>query len=245
VLARLRLEYVIGGQNMAFEDDMVVRSKKFPGNQVHDFYRIIMRDIMSIGEPTTTRALHGLGWIKHAKEPMRTEVLLEAIGASSMDAMLRPCMSLVVLSENGYLCQFSHTTTVTEFLDNPKNFADLGAELPSPLDLAKQCLNYFNSEQFASLRLAGYTTASTLPGFGGYVVRFWAEHVRQVDDILSQDLSYFKFLASKTKRKSLLKLNRQAADSTILLVAAENGLPGLCRSLLAAKARSIIVRGPN
>jgi len=225
-------------------EDMEVRSNCLPGNQVRDFYRIIIKDIIDIGEPTTSRALEALCWIRHAKEPLTEKVLREAIGANSIDAILRPCMSLVVLSENDNFFQFSHTTTVTEFLADPKNFEDLGASVFSPLDLTKKCLDYLDSPEFESIEVhdgvSEYTAVTSIYGFRGYAAKYWADHVRDVEsDILSQGmhgLSHFKFLATKAKTDSMLKLNDRIS-STILHFAAEKGLSGFYNLCLDAKAR--------
>jgi hypothetical protein len=245
LVGRLRLEYVIGGGNVPFQEDMEVRSKQLPGNQVRDFYRIIIQDIVDIGEPTTSRALQALSWIWHAKEPLTERVLREAIGASSTDFILRPCMSLVILSENGKTFQFSHTTTVTEFLADPENFEDLGASLFSPLDLAKRCLGYLDSPEFESIKvdheISYYTPVSRLYGFGGYAAKCWIDHVRDVESNLLQGmdgLSHFKFLASKKKRDLMLKLNDRTT-STILHFISQKGLSGFYSLCLDAKARFV------
>ena len=225
---------MIGGGNVPFQEDMEFRSQRLPGNQVRDFYRVIIKDIVDIGEPTTSRALQALYWIKHAKKPLTERVLREAIGASSADSVLRPCMSLVVLSENDNFFQFSHTTTVSEFLADPKNFEDLGATLFGPFDLAKRCLEYLDSPEFESVDDDG--------GFGGYAADYWADHVRDVESGLLQgmdNLSHFKFLASKTKRNSMLKLSHRTTTSTILHIAAERGLSQFYSLCLDAKAKFV------
>jgi hypothetical protein len=148
LLARLRLNHIIGGGNMPIPEDIDCRSKKFPGNQVRDFYQMIMRGIVKIGEPTTSHALQALCWIWHAKTPLTMWTLCEAVGAPSIDAILGPCMSLVILSETTDLFQFSHNTTVTEFLTDSQNFEDLGVCLITHLDLAKACLEYLDSSKF-------------------------------------------------------------------------------------------------
>jgi hypothetical protein len=247
LVGKLRLEYVIGGGNVPLQEDMEIRSQRLPGNQVRDFYRVIIKDIVDIGEPTTSRALQALFWIKHAKQPLTERVLREAIGASSTDSILRPCMSLVVISENDNFFQFSHTTTVSEFLADPKNFEDLGAPLFSPFDLAKRCLEYLDSPEFESIEVDDeipydLPAVSSMYGFGGYAATYWADHVRDVESDLLQgmdSLPHFNFLASKTKRDSMLKLNRRTTTTTILHFAADKGLSrfyGLC---LDAKARFV------
>src|SRR5277367_3971513 len=79
-------------------------------------------------------------------------------------------------------------------------------------------------------------------GFSGYAARFWADHVRDVEDDLLygglESLSYFSFLASATKRDAMLKLNDRST-STILHFAAEKGLAQFCRLSLDAKGRSV------
>ena len=252
LVGKLRLEYVIGGGNVPFQEDMEFRSQRLPGNQVRDFYRVIIKDIVDIGEPTTSRALQALYWIKHAKEPLTERVLREAIGASSTDSILRPCMSLVVLSENDNFFQFSHTTTVSEFLADPKNFEDLGATLFSPFDLAKRCLEYLDSPEFESREVNDkipYDLAvSNMYGFGGYAAEYWADHVRDVErDLLrgTDSLWHFKFLASKTKRDSMLKLNHRTSTSTILHFAAEKGLSRFYSLCLDAKAMFVERRNFN
>jgi hypothetical protein len=57
----------------------------------------------------------------------------------------------VVLSTGVF--QFSHTTSVTEFLTNPNNVKDLGAKLPTPFGIAKRCLEYLDSPEFGSLEI--------------------------------------------------------------------------------------------
>jgi len=215
---------------------MVFRSKRLPGNQVREFYRIIIREIVGIGPPTTDRALQALAWIWHAKEPLTELALQEATGASGTELILGPCMGLVSLSTTGYF-QFSHTTTVTEFLAEPKNFEDLGATLFSPLELAKKCLDYLDSPEFESMEVGRH-------GFGDYAANYWGDHVREVECSLLQgieDLSHFRFLASVTKRDLMLKLNDRST-STILHFAAEKGLTKFCRLCLDAKGRSVASR---
>ena len=242
---------MIGGSNVPFQEDMEFRSQRLPGNQVRDFYRVIIKDIVDIGEPTTSRALQALYWIKHTKEPLTERVLREAIGASSTDSILRPCMSLVVLSENDKFFQFSHTTTVSEFLADPKNFEDLGATQFDPFDLAKRCLEYLDSPEFESIEVRNdeirYKAVSSMYGFAGYAAEYWAHHVRDVEGDLLQgmdNLSHFKFLASKTKRDSMLKLNHRTT-STILHFAAEKGLSRFYSLCLDAKTRFVERRNSN
>jgi hypothetical protein len=228
---------------------MDVRSKILPGNQVRDFYRMIIKSIVKIGEPTTSRALQALCWIWHAKTPLTTRVLREAIGAPNIDAILKPCMSLVVLSETTGFFQFSHNTTVTEFLADSQNFEDLGVRLISPLDLAKYCLEYLDSSEFESLELADHIRyRQGAHGFGGYIAIHWADHVRDVEnDLLKggmEDLSHFKFLALQKKRNPMLKLNDRTT-STVLMFAAEKGLSEFCRLCLEAKERSAQSGGRN
>jgi hypothetical protein len=186
------------------------------------------------------------------KSRSRKRVLREAIGASSTDSILRPCMSLVVLSENYNFFQFSHTTTVSEFLTDPKNFEDLGATMFSPLDLAKRCLEYLDSPEFESIEVddeISYGRAvSSMYGFGGYAAQYWAHHVRDVESDLLQEmdmLSHFKFLVAKTKRDSMLKLNHRTTSSTILHLAAEKGLSRFYSLCLDAKARFVERRNSN
>jgi hypothetical protein len=161
-------------------------------------------------------------------------------------------MSLVVLSENDKFFQFSHTTTVSEFLADPKNFEDLGATQFGAIDLAKRCLEYLDSPEFEAIevgdRISFNRPLSIAYGFGGYAAKHWTHHVRDVESDLLQSvdsLSHFKFLASKTKRDSMLKMNDRRTTSTILHFAAENGLSrfyGLC---LDAKARFVERRNLN
>jgi hypothetical protein len=241
----LRLDYIIGGGNVPISEDLDFRSKNLPGNQVRDFYRIIIKGIVEIGEPTSSRALQALCWIGHAKTPLTTRTLCEAVGAPSTDAILGPCMSLVVLSEATGFFQFSHNTTVTEFLADSQNFEDLGVRLITLLDLAKGCLQYLDSSKFMLLEVADRIrydeNVVEWYGFGGYSAIHWVDHVRDVENTLLkggiEDLSHFKFLASQKKRNLMLKLNARAT-STVLMFAAERGLSEFCRVCLAAKERS-------
>jgi hypothetical protein len=235
---------------MAFPTDLDERSKVLPGNQVGDFYRNIMKDIKTLGEPTTSRALKALSWIRYAKSSLEERMLPEAIGEPlKVESILRPCMSLVILSEKRRCWRFSHTTTVTEFLDNRGSLEDMGIKLLTPIDLAKRCLDYLDSSEFESMeiktdsRRIGTSDILRRYGFGGYAARFWASHVRDVeDDFLSggfECLSYFKFLVSKQKRHSMLKLNHQSRTSTILHFAAAKGLTNFCSLCFGAKAASV------
>jgi len=222
------------------------RLKDLQGTSIQYFYQEIIKEIVELRDPTTHRALQALCWIRHAKEPLTEKGLLEAVGAGSTDDILDHCRSLIVLSKSGYL-QFSHTTTVTEFLDNPENFKSLGVTLFNTLDLAKRCLLYLDSSKFESIEV-GYvpnkwTPISSLYGFGGYAARYWADHVRDVENDIpmrgGEELSYFKFLASKTKRNSMFELNHLTRTRTILHFAAERGLSKLCSLCLEAKARYV------
>jgi len=84
-------------------------------------------------------------------------------------------------------------------------------------------------------------------GFGGYAARFWTDHVRDVENDLVQgmdDLSNFKFLASKTKRDLILKLTLWR-PSTILHIAAKTGLAAFYSLCLDAKVRYVLTNNLN
>jgi hypothetical protein len=250
LLARKRLEFVMGRGSTAISDDMDVRSKSLGGRGLGDFYRVVIQEIVALEEPTTGRALSVLSWIWKSKEPLTERVLQEAIGADSTARILWFCNSLVVFSDSGYF-QFSHTTTVTEFLANTK-LEDLGARLPSSLDLTKKCLTYLNeSAEFESLQPVdpvGLLASATYElrdgdydssnGFGGYAATRWPDHILDTESYVLlrgvEDLFRFEFLASNTKRDLVLKLNHR---STILHLLADRGLAGLCSMFFEAKAR--------
>lgn len=250
LLARLRLERVIGKGNVPVGAHMDQRSKELQGTTVPEIYQDIMKDIRDIGEHTTTCAFKALGWIRYAKEPLTARALEEAINEStemrvSSEDILRICMSLVVLSESQFF-QFSHTTTVTEFLDAGKFFEGTQEGMPSQLHLAKRCLSYLDSPSFESLPVGNVSpwekkSVIRLYGFGGYAARNWAEHVREVEGQLlgrgKEDLSYFQFLAAETKRHLMLKLNAQTITSTMLHFIAEKGISKLCSVCFKTKAR--------
>jgi hypothetical protein len=241
----LRLDHILPGEEgVTFPGDLDFRSKHLPGNQVHDFYRMIFQSIVKITEPTRSRALEALSWILYAKTPMTTSILCGAIGAPDLDAILKLCMGLVIQSDTMGYFQFSHNTTVTEFLHEPKNFEDLGVRLLSPLDLAKRCLEYLDSSAFESLEVTGNydpRSAQKTHGFGRYIATHWADHVRDVESNLLKggidDLSHFRFLVLPKKRSRILQLNDRIS-STILMFVAEKGLSEFCRLCLEAKERS-------
>jgi hypothetical protein len=266
LLARLRLGYVIRGGNVPIQDDMEYRSKRLPGNQVRDYYRIIIKDIVDIGEPTTHRALEALAWILYAKFPLSERTLREAVLAPSTEAILGPCMSLIVLSAGVF--QFSHTTSVTEFLADPNNVKDLGAKLPTQLDIAKRCIQYLDSPESGALKVwyepeydpeLGFNLASDVLagwgeladrmdarggfGFARYAARNWADHARAVEhDLLINGmvgLSYFKFLSSRQKYTVMLNFNDMSYTTTALHFATKVGLTKFCELCLEARTGSV------
>jgi hypothetical protein len=219
---------------------MEERSKKLQGTTVPDLYKRIIRDISRIGEPTTSRALEALSWIRHSKEQLSERILLDAVGAERTSDILGPCMSLVVLSESNVF-QFSHTTTLTKFLDDRKSVKGLGVRIPNRLDLTKRCLAYLDSSEFELLKGVGRYSDSY--GFGYYAARYWADHARDVEnDLLKggiKDLFHFNFLASRPKRDLLFRFSHRTRNSTILQFAARTGLPIFCRLCFEAQARLV------
>lgn len=249
-MARLRLDYIIGGGNVPIQEDMEYRSKNLPGNQVRDFYLAIIKDIVDIGEPTTSRALEALCWILHAKRPMTEQALREAVGAPDTEAILAPCMSLVVLSAG--LFQFSHTTTVTEFLTCRSNLEGVGAKWSSPLDIAKSCLRYLNSGEFRFdpefpfppfTRIESRSSYYKRCGFSAYAAQHWPLHVHDVErELLSpgtETLTHFKFLTLRKTRFLWLRFNVMSSEITVLHVAAGAGLTQFCELCLEARARLV------
>jgi hypothetical protein len=249
LLARKRLEYVMGGGSRPFPKDMEVRSKALRGTDIGDLYRTIIKEIVDLGWPTSDRALSALSWIWKSKEPLAELVLQVAIGADSTADILSFCKSLVIFSDSGYF-QFSHVTTVTEFLAEPK-IKDLEVRLPSSLVVTEKCLEFLNDTPAAHVDWLRWDSRnhgrprnfSLIRGFPGYVSERWVDHVR--DDQCSlfkrgvDDLDRFEFWTSQTKRESLLDIFRQPANSTILHFIAEHGLTDLCRILFEAKAKYI------
>jgi hypothetical protein len=217
----LRFEYAENG--IASAEDMDINTQNFPGDKVDDYYKEIIDDILTLASPLATRALRALSWILYAKEPLKKRVLLEGLDVPSVDNILVPCRSLVILSEVGDVFQFSHTTTVLAFLNRP----NINSKIPSRADLALTCLKALDSEEWDY----------DYQGFLGYVGQFWKDHVRDVESQLFVNgldgLEHFKFLTSESKREKLYD------NYTILHIAAQGGLPKLCESLLDAKARSI------
>jgi len=242
LLAAKRLEYVIGGGSRPSQKHMKTRSSNLRGTTLKDFYRQIIKEIIDLGDPTAGQALQAIYWVWNAKEPLTEEVLRKAVDAKRAEDILEACRSLLVLSGINGFVQFSHTTTITEFLSDPTNFEDLGAHLPNALDLAKRCLSYLDSPEFESINVdyvPSYEPPSRTYGFGGYAATNWAEYVRGVDfPQRVEDLSYFRFLAAVPTRESVLRLNRRPTSSTILHVLAEKGLSRLCGVFFEAKARS-------
>jgi len=161
---------------------MDYRSQHFPGNEVDDYYKDIICQINMIGTPLAEQAFQILSWILYAKEPLKKRVLLEAIEETSEEDILRPCMSLVIFSPADEVFQFSHPTTVREFLLNSPKF-EFKEMLLSRFELAKRCLKFLNSREFESLSVPHniYTNFSTIYGFGGYAAVFWVAHVREVE----------------------------------------------------------------
>jgi hypothetical protein len=250
LVARLRLDYIIGGGNVPIQEDMEYRSKNLPGNQVRDFYRVIIKEIVEIGEPTTSRTLEALYWILYAKQPLTERALREAVDAPNTEAILAPCMSFIVLSRGTF--QFSHTTTVTEFLAEPSNIEDLGAKWSTPLSITKRCLRYLDSPAFFNnLKLLspitmiffGRAILYARNGLAAYTAQYWTQHVRDVEsELLSdiKDLSHFKFLASTDRRPLLVRLNAWLdVKLTVLHVAAASGLTRFCELCLEARSRCV------
>jgi hypothetical protein len=237
-LARLRFEHAQKG--IASAEDMDINTQNFPGNEVDDYYQQIIDDISTLPQALATRAFRALSWILHARIPLNKQVLLEALDAASVDNILVPCRSLVILSEVENVFQFSHTTTVLAFL----NRRDINSKIPSGADLALTCLKDLDSK--------GWDYQSHSPwGFFSYVRSCWMDHVRDEESHLFVNgldgLEHFKFLTSESNREKLfnhfsilsLAPDLDSDNFTILHIAAWANLPKLCETLFDAKARSI------
>jgi hypothetical protein len=260
LLANLQLVHVLGETAQA---NMRKALKSLPPTVEDAYNQILTRIRMS--EYSSSTAFRTLGWIFHAKRPLRMDELREAlivqdkenpVDLDEMDMedlldadILEICQSLVVHEESSGVVRFSHPT-IQGFLES-----QVLESLPV-VDLARTCLAYLQFDEFqggpcvdseaVEKRVQKYK-------FSRYVAQSWGIHTRgKPENEPDIQLAVLSLLASENKRASMLQLEAYAnsggiANSwgiisftkgqTLLHVIAKNGLATICQWVLSGRIK--------
>lgn len=201
-----------------------------------DHYALMMKRVQNSGSDSNRRALLALSWVFHAKRPLQSKELCEAVIIESKhtdldrtslsylnaDQIIKYCKSFLVYHPNSEEFRFFHDTAREYFKifieSDHKAIQDLSkfdnSGITPRVQLSKICLTYLDFQAFGADFVYTFDQRNelvrqllTIHAFRYYAARFWADHVRDIEHFALRNLSPFKFLASRNKRNSMLLIS--------------------------------------
>jgi len=193
-----------------------------------------------------------LGWIYHARRPLRMNELREAIVVEpdhktlnldflpSPGRLLQCCEGLVVWERTSDTVRFLHST-VKDFIDEE------APPILLPVDyITRICFTYLSFDDFEGGPCADEESMRKRVhkyNFSRYAAQFWVLHTKgEAENEPDIQRAVLSLLASENKRHSMLQLETYANSiwgnisfmkgQTLLHVIAKNGLATICRFIL-------------
>ena len=248
LLAEFQLNYIFG---FLSQPKMLVKALKKLPTKIEKAYGNVMERIETGKSADKDLALRTLSWIFHTADagPLKMEELCDLLVTdeddSDLHSELRPspediiavCQSLVICEKDGGVVRFTHFT-VQEFL---RTYSGLHAIS----EMATICLAYLSFTGFESLCKTRSAFELRLDKYKAsrYVALHWGFYARAADNIQWVRETVAKHFASVSKRNSMLEMKVYLEYSwqeslefptchSLLHIAAENGLTGICSEIL-------------
>lgn len=215
-------------------------------------YEQTIARIQRNGADTADTALHTLGWIFHARRPLKMGELREALlvgdgvpideisedDCSASDIVFF-CEGFVVHEQSSDIIRFTHTT-VSEWLPKSEAYKTL----PQPVYFAKTCLTYLEFTEFNNLCFDKGSLMKRINkyNFIGYASQYWGEHTRDVESMVQDEVS--KTFRFHRKRESMYQVKSYlewpwdgiilpGMGLSLLHIIAENGLIMICDAFIS------------